>query len=322
MRPPRSALRRLAWLCVVAALVTAPPALRAQPLAISTQARAVQPGELVLFTVSAPPDTASVAVEAFGRTVHAIRRDTDGPAPHDVSTWLALAGIDLSVRPGPAAIRIVAHTPAGDLALPYSLVVDAKSFPTRRLKVDPALVEPPTSAIERIKREVARINEIYASPAATPLWTGPFLRPVGEPANSRFGSRSILNGRPGSPHAGADFLSPSGTPIKAPNAGRIRLAEDQYFSGNTVILDHGLGLFSVFAHLSAFQVHEGDVVQPGDVLGLVGATGRVTGPHLHWAIRVAGARVDPLSLLAVLGADTGQTGTAAGRAPGSEPLHP
>jgi murein DD-endopeptidase MepM/ murein hydrolase activator NlpD len=134
------------------------------------------------------------------------------------------------------------------------------------------------------------------------LWKGPFVRPVPQPANSAFGTRSVFNGLPRNAHGGADFLSPAGTPILAPNAGRIVVARALYFSGNTVVIDHGLGVFSMLAHLSAFDVHEGDRVVAGDRVGRVGATGRVTGPHLHWAVRANGARVDPLSVLDVLGA--------------------
>jgi murein DD-endopeptidase MepM/ murein hydrolase activator NlpD len=124
---------------------------------------------------------------------------------------------------------------------------------------------------------------------------------VPQPANSRFGTRSIFNGKPRNAHGGADFLSPAGTPIHAPNAGRVVIARDLYFSGNTVVIDHGLGLFSMLAHLSAIDVREGQMVGADQILGRVGATGRVTGPHLHWAVRANGARVDPLSLLALLG---------------------
>ena len=127
------------------------------------------------------------------------------------------------------------------------------------------------------------------------------MRPVPDEANSSFGTRSIYNGEARSPHGGTDFLSPTGRPIKAPNAGRVVLAGQLYFTGGTVVIDHGLGVFSLFAHLSAVGVSEGDVVKTGDVVGEVGATGRVTGPHLHWTARVGGARVDPLSLLAVMG---------------------
>src|SRR5436189_110551 len=100
-------------------------------------------------------------------------------------------------------------------------------------------------------------------------------------------------------HGRTDLLRPSGLPIKAPNAGRVVLAGPLYFTGGTVVIDHGLGVLSLFAHMSTIDVREGDVVKTDDVIGAVGATGRVTGPHLHWAVRLAGARVDPISLLAV-----------------------
>jgi murein DD-endopeptidase MepM/ murein hydrolase activator NlpD len=124
---------------------------------------------------------------------------------------------------------------------------------------------------------------------------------VPDEANSAFGTRSVYNGEPRAPHSGADFLSPAGRPVKAPSAGRVVLADPQYFSGNTVIIDHGLGLFSTLMHLEQIDVKVGDMVTAGQVIGKVGATGRVTGPHLHWSVRLDNARVDPLSLLYVLG---------------------
>ena len=128
-------------------------------------------------------------------------------------------------------------------------------------------------------------------------WLGAFHVPVPGPPISEFGKRSIYNGKPRSPHAGTDFQGATGTPVQAPNAGRVVLAADLYYSGNTVILDHGLGLYSYFGHLSAFSVREGDQLSTGDVVGKVGATGLVTGPHLHWSVRLVGTRVDPLSLI-------------------------
>src|SRR5207237_2671212 len=133
-----------------------------------------------------------------------------------------------------------------------------------------------------------------------------FVPPVPSTVASHFGARSIFNGQVRSPHSGADFPSPTGAPVAAPNAGRVVLARDLYFSGNTVVLDHGLGLFSPLAHLSVIDVREDDRVVAGQEVGKVGATGRVTGPHLHWAVRVDGARVDPLAVLAMLGRETPQ----------------
>jgi murein DD-endopeptidase MepM/ murein hydrolase activator NlpD len=153
----------------------------------------------------------------------------------------------------------------------------------------------------RIAEDTKEQQVVWASSVASRLWATPFVRPVPQAANSAFGTRSVFNGEPRGAHSGADFLSPAGTPIKAPNAGRVMLAKDLYYSGNTVIIDHGLGVFSFLCHMSQIDVKVGDTVEPGQVVGLVGATGRVTGAHLHWTLRVAGARVDPLALLALLG---------------------
>jgi murein DD-endopeptidase MepM/ murein hydrolase activator NlpD len=260
----------------------------ASRLAVTAKSRAVQPGEVVVLTITAAADLDRVRVRAFGQQVAVF------PAS---STWQALVGIDLEVKSGTYPVTI----DAGRLQTTYELIVAPKRFPTRRLTVDESFVNPPPSEQARIEREAKLINDVYHAPAAERLWTGPFVRPVAEPANSRFGTRSIFNGVPRNPHGGADFLSPGGTPIHAPNAGRIVVARPLYFSGNTVIIDHGLGLFSLLAHMSAIDVHEGDPVTAGQVVGRVGATGRVTGPHLHWAVRANAARVDPISLLAMLG---------------------
>ena len=186
----------------------------------------------------------------------------------------------------------------------YALVVTPRAFRTRRLTVNEAFVTPPASERDRIEREAKLLDGVWHSPAGERLWHEPFVRPVPQEANSAFGTRSVFNGKPRNAHGGADFLSPAGTPIQAPNEGRIVVARGLYFSGNTVVIDHGMGLFSMLAHLSEINVHEGDRVPAGHIVGRVGATGRVTGPHLHWAVRASGARVDPLSLLALLGTST------------------
>jgi murein DD-endopeptidase MepM/ murein hydrolase activator NlpD len=125
--------------------------------------------------------------------------------------------------------------------------------------------------------------------------------PVPGAATSSFGRRTILNGEPRGQHTGTDFQAAAGTAVVAPNAGRIALAADHYFPGRTIIIDHGLGVYSYLAHLSEFAVAEGAIVARGQRIGLSGATGRVTGPHLHWTMRFGRARVDPLSLVEVLG---------------------
>ena len=232
---------------------------------------------------------ARVGVHAFDREWPAFRDDTGG--------WRALIGIDLDTAPGTYETVIT----AGGERVSDMLIVRARRFPTRRLTVDPDLVNPPPEARERIDREAHELTSLWQTSASERLWSGPFVRPVPDRANSAFGTRSIYNGEPRAPHSGADFLSPAGRPVKAPNAGRVALAAALYFTGNTLVIDHGQGLFSLLAHLSEIDVRRGDAVKAGDIVGKVGATGRVTGPHLHWTVRTNGARVDPLSLLFVLG---------------------
>ena len=241
------------------------------------------------------PDNRATPIPVESVRVRAFNRDLPSFGINK-TTFSALVGVDLAVAPGTYRIAIE----SGVTRTLFPLLVTARKFATRTLNVDPAFVNPPPSAVPRIQREAKELEGIWQS--MTPkLWEGTFVAPVPQPANSAFGTRTILNGEPKSPHSGADFGSPTGTPVKAPNAGRVVLADSLYYTGNTIVLDHGLGLYSLFAHLSEVGVHAGDIVKTGDVVGAVGATGRVTGPHLHWSVRVNGARVDPVSLLQVLG---------------------
>jgi murein DD-endopeptidase MepM/ murein hydrolase activator NlpD len=264
-------MRRFAMVSLLATLAAPAPSI-----AISARSRTLQPGELVVLSIAVPARTDHVRVRAFHRDVAAYRAGD--------STWTALVGIDLDVKPGTYAVTAGADAEGGPLHGSTDLVVKPHAFPTRRLTVNGAFVTPPASEQERIAKEAKLLDGIWKSPSGERLWTGPFVRPVPAAANSAFGTRSIFNGVPRNAHGGADFLSPGGTPIHAPNDGRIVVARGLYFSGNTVVIDHGLGLFSMLAHLSAIDVHEGERVTAGQVIGQVGATGRVTGAHLHWAV--------------------------------------
>lgn len=262
-------------------------------LSIHAAARSMQPGEVVRLTVDTTTPVDTLAVSAF---------DTAFPAFRVSDTaWQTLVGIDLDVKPGPHTVSIVTTDAAGVRTTTRRLEVVPKAFPTRRLTVEPRFVEPPASVTDRIAREAKRLNAIWTEASPDRLWDGVFAAPVPDAANSAFGSRSVFNNQPRSPHGGADFASPTGRPVRAPNAGRVVLAEDLYFTGGTVVIDHGLGLVSLFAHLSAVDAKVGTTVATGDIVGRVGATGRVTGPHLHWTVRLGGTRVDPLSLMNVTG---------------------
>ena len=256
------------------------------------EARAVAPGEMLLLAITTPTRISAVEVTAFGRSAPAFSSGATG-------TWYAFIGIDLDVTPGRYDAVIVARGSDTAQSMVHRLVVSTRAFGVRRLTVDPRFVTPPASALGRIDREQKWLAEILAVVSPQRLWSGRFVAPVDGAPASNFGQRSVFNGQPRGSHRGTDFASPAGAPVRAPGAGRVVLAEDLYYSGNTVLIDHGLGLFSLLGHLSRIDVHVGDLVDQGMSVGAVGATGRATGPHLHWTLRLGSAAVDPLSLLAL-----------------------
>jgi hypothetical protein len=286
---PVTALPSIVVSALCAALTQLPAAA---PLRIGAPAVAVQPGSVVVLAISGATPGGVVRARAFGRELTPFRNQRGG--------WQILVGIDLDVRPGQYAVE-ADEGPGGPVST-RMLTVIARRFRTRTLNVNPDLVNPPAAAMERISGEAERLRRLWSAPSTTRRWSAPFVRPVPDTANSSFGTRSIYNGEPRAAHGGTDFASPTGRPIKAPNAGRVLLAESLYFTGGTVVIDHGGGVLSMLAHLSVIGVAAGDEVTAGDVIGEVGATGRVTGPHLHWAVRVDGARVDPLLLLTAFAA--------------------
>lgn len=255
--------------------------------------RAHQPGEIVLFVIFPEEAPESGVIRAFDRTFELNPVDDRGSLE-------GLVGIDLEVDPGVYGVDFVLKYPEGESVHSRTIEVQSKEFPVRRLTVDQEFVTPPSELLDRIRREARTVRQLLSQRSPTRLWEGEFLRPVPGAATSSFGKRSILNGQPRSPHTGTDFRAGEGTSVQAPNRGKVVLADNLYYSGNVVILDHGQGLFSYFAHLSKILVAAGQQVQKGEEVGLVGATGRVTGPHLHWTLRLAESRVDPLSLMEVL----------------------
>lgn len=281
------------WLCALASHQLL--ANERVTLEVSHQARALQPGEVVVLEARVPASPVSVQATAFGHPVRFFQLASASPV------WRGLVGIDLEADPGDYPVTVRATLANGRLIeSTYVLQVEPKEFPTRHLKVNPSFVNPPADLLDRIQREASEVAAVFREASAERQWNGGFIAPVPGRSTSSFGRRSVYNGEPRSPHSGTDFRAAEGTPIKAPNAGTVVLTGDLYFSGKVVIVDHGWGLYSYFAHLSAIDVTEGDVVTQGQVLGRVGATGRVTGAHLHWTVRLNDARVDPLSLMTVL----------------------
>lgn len=269
--------------CVATTGAQTPPGLD-----VELVARAIQPGEVVRLDVTCVCAGSVPRASAFGLNVP-LFLSPDG------TQWQGLVGIDLDVVPGvyPLLVDVPDLVPA--LARETPLRVQPKAFRTRTLQVAPEFVDPPAPLVDRIVHEASRIDGLFKIITLRP-WDRPFALPLTAPTRN-FGSRSIFNGKARNPHAGLDFSSPAGTVVTAPAAGNVVLADDLYFTGNTVIIDHGAGLYSLFAHLSSMTVGVGDVVGRGARLGHLGATGRATGPHLHWGVRLNDARVDPLSLI-------------------------
>ena len=287
-------LARIAVILTLAAGAAPAPAAASSGLEVSHRARAVHPGELVVIEVRPSLQPVSVTATAFGREVRFFEAPPGG-------VWVGLVGIDLTVEPGAYEVDVRAAVGAGaSVHAAYALQVEPKEFPTRRLRVNPNFVNPPQEVIDRIQREAREVADVFQQASPERLWRGGFAAPVPGKPTSSFGRRSVFNGEARRPHSGTDFRAGKGVPVKAPNAATVVLTGDLYFSGKVVILDHGWGLYSYFAHLSSVDVAEGDRVTRGHVVGRVGATGRVTGPHLHWTVRLNDARVDPLSLMALL----------------------
>ena len=257
-------------------------------------ARAYAPGEIVRFEVVTDPAVIGLTGTFQGASLafFGAPRATGDPA------WIAWGVIPLDAAPGAAIYRLTAKRKEGPpLAFDGEIAILAKSFPEQRLTVESKFVNPPASAMKRIEREKKRLGAIYGRRTPLPPPTSPFMRPVPGDPTSEFGTRRIFNGAPRAPHPGIDLHAASGTPVAVSGPGRVALAADLYYSGGTVIVDHGLGLFTVYAHLSKIDTKEGATVAAGDVVGLSGATGRVTGPHLHWGARVGEAIFDPRALL-------------------------
>lgn len=214
----------------------------------------------------------------------------------------ALLGADLEKPPGtyPLVLHLqTARSKSSTCTLEISVLKG--KFATERLHVEKEYVEPNPEQVKRANEERDRLRKIFDEVTPQKLWSGKFRVPLdGVTAGSNFGKRRILNDQPGSPHSGVDFPATTGTPVHATQSGKVALAEELFFSGNTVVLDHGLGIYTFYGHLSAIDVKAGDAVEAGQVLGKVGATGRVTGPHLHWGLTIQRARVSPLQLVSVL----------------------
>ena len=210
-----------------------------------------------------------------------------------------LIGIDLEQPAGKYDWTVSWKNEAGEaVTCSETVTVRTGKFPTEQLKVEKQFVEPDPEQQKRAEEDSKKMKAIYDTVTLEKMWDGAFHLPLKNvTTGGNFGRRRILNGQARSPHAGVDFPAMKGTPVLAAQRGRVVLAEELYYSGNTIVIDHGYGIYTLYAHLSEIDVKPGETVGSTAEIGKVGATGRVTGPHLHWGLTVQHARVNAMGIV-------------------------
>ena len=269
---PRHPLRRLLpllFLCAGAAAAPGHPAVQSVPGGVA---------EIPLPQAGEPRPEATWR----GRPVLVTRKGAH---------WVALVGIPLDTRPGIETLRV--KGPGQERTLPFR--IRDKRYREQRITLrNRRQVNPTATDLARIRRESARIRKALATFTPREVAWPRFRWPVPGVISSPFGLRRFFNGQPRKPHSGIDIAAPEGTPVRAPFPGAVIDTGDYFFNGNSIFLDHGQGLVTMYCHLSRIDVQPGERVAAGQVIGAVGHTGRATGPHLHWGVSLNDARVDPL----------------------------
>ena len=274
-------------------------------MALSGSARAVRlsstniaNGQVTVLEVNLQDlDPAASDLQAsFGQNTIALFQHPIKPA----GIYCGLVGIPISTAPQKAAIELRWTDSRGRHKARVAVQIVEGNYKKEALRVAPRHVKPSPQNLQRIKKEKREIGRIYASSSDTRLWYGSFNRPLAGDITSPYGTQRLFNGELQSYHRGTDFRAREGTPVYASNFGVVRLAKNLFYSGNIVIVDHGKGIFTNYAHLSKIQVTAGQQVSSGAQIGLSGATGRVSGPHLHWGVKINGAYVDPLQFISVI----------------------
>jgi murein DD-endopeptidase MepM/ murein hydrolase activator NlpD len=242
-------------------------------------------GVLILPIESAKPHTEAPRVTLDGQRAMVLRSG---------GQWVAVVGLPLSEKPGHATVVI------RDGAEPERTVgfdITDKHYVTQSLKVSPSKVDLSKEDLDRVNKEVPHIKSVVATFSDTPPASLRLRQPIPGVRSSSYGMRRVFNNEPRNPHTGMDIAAPTGTPVRAAGDGRVIDTGDYFFNGNSVFIDHGEGLITMYCHLSATNVKPGQTVEQGEVIGKVGATGRVTGPHLHFGVALNSTFVDPALFL-------------------------
>ncbi|MGB7623062.1 MAG: M23 family metallopeptidase [Terriglobia bacterium] len=251
----------------------------------------LQSGSACLFTVELANGPAALRGKWMDREISFF-------PGRDRHMWYGLAGIDVEAKPGAYELTLEASLPDGQiLRSVHSIRVGPSRYRTVRLHVPDKYVQPDPETLRRIEADQEIKKQAFAHLTPAPEWSGNFVAPLESTLSEVFGTRRTFNGHLSSIHRGLDYRAKTGTPVHAANSGEVVLARELFYEGNCVVIDHGQRFMTLYMHLSKIEVAQGEKVTKGQPIGLSGATGRATGPHLHMAVRWEGAYLDPASLL-------------------------
>jgi murein DD-endopeptidase MepM/ murein hydrolase activator NlpD len=268
------------------------------------QPNQLQQGSPAFFTVELNRVPVRVSGTWIGRTLTFFKSE------NDPKVWYALAGADFATPSGSYPVKVIAVLANGKrLTMEKQLDLAAKDFKAGAIEVPEKYVEPNAVEQKEIARDEALKRQAYTHLIQKPLWSGDFVKPVNGASTENFGETRVLNQETQSTHRGTDFEAKEGTPVLASNSGIVVLAKKMFYEGNCVILDHGERFYTTYMHLSKIDVKRGQKVKKGTQIGLSGATGRVTGPHLHMGVRWNGAYLDPVQVLALTLPKTNERGS-------------
>jgi len=250
-------------------------------------------GQVLVVKVQGEEQATEVKGTFLSRTIPFFREFRPG----EPTGYIGLLGIDMQDDPGSYELAVEVKQGEQAKQLSFNILVAKEKFAVEHLKLPKEKVDLDEKAVARWKAEQEQVKDALTENSRLKLWHSNFLEPVNGKRTGIFGSVRIMNGQPRNPHNGEDIGAPLGADVAATNDGIVRITVDHIFSGKGVFVDHGLGFYSMYFHLSEILVKDGDLVTAGQIIGKVGATGRATGPHLHWGVKLNGARVNPYSLL-------------------------
>ncbi len=280
-------------LALLAILVFAVPLCAMDNKSVTVQIipKEITQGDVILLMISCPDPRQSILGKWQGKTLSFFREKNR-------AVFSSLIGIDLDEAPGEKTIILNMADPKGTtFQMPVKFKVSKKDFPVQRLTLPSDMVFLSRENLDRVKREKAAVERLWDMSTMEKGWKRAFIMPVRGTVLSPFGVRRFINNAPRSPHTGIDLRAKADTPVLASSDGVVAMTTELFFAGKAVFIDHGMGIITMYFHLAEINVNEGESVTQGQLLGRVGQTGRASGPHLHWGVRIRGNRVDPLSLV-------------------------